>query len=110
MTLLRFANVLGNDIDTPFAQALRRPVAPEILGFDPRVQFVHEDDVVGALMYATNNDVPGVLQRRRRRQPPVERGVRDRRPAAGRAPAGAHRMGRGADADRSASGTSRPRR
>jgi len=60
VTLLRFANVLGDDLDTPFALALRRPVVPEILGFDPRVQFVHEDDVVGALMYATNNDVPGV--------------------------------------------------
>jgi UDP-glucose 4-epimerase len=60
VTLLRFANVLGDDIDTPFAQALRRPVAPEILGFDPRVQFVHEDDVVGALIYATTHDVPGV--------------------------------------------------
>src|SRR6185295_16395895 len=60
VTLLRFANVLGDDLDTPFALALRRPVVPEILGFDPRVQFVHEDDVVGALMYATNHDVPGV--------------------------------------------------
>ena len=60
VTLLRFANVLGDDIDTPFATALRRPVVPEIFGFDPRVQFVHEDDVVGALMYATTNDVPGV--------------------------------------------------
>jgi UDP-glucose 4-epimerase len=60
VTLLRFANVLGDDLDTPFALALRRPVVPEILGFDPRVQFVHQADVVGALMYATNNDVPGV--------------------------------------------------
>ena len=52
--------MLGDDLDTPFALALRRPVVPEIFGFDPRVQFVHQDDVVGALMYATNNDVPGV--------------------------------------------------
>jgi len=60
VTLQRFANVLGDDIDTPFAAALRRPLVPEIFGFDPRVQFVHEDDVVGALMYATVNDIPGV--------------------------------------------------
>ena len=60
VSLLRFANVLGVDIDTPFTAALRRPVVPEILGFDPRIQFVHEDDVVDALMYATNNDIPGV--------------------------------------------------
>lgn len=60
VTLLRFANVLGDNIDTPFSVALRRPVTPEVFGFDPRVQFVHEDDVVGALMYATEHDVPGV--------------------------------------------------
>jgi UDP-glucose 4-epimerase len=60
VTLLRFANVLGDDIDTPFALTLRRPVVPEILGFDPRLQFVHEDDVVSALMYATTNEVPGI--------------------------------------------------
>src|SRR4051812_23978590 len=53
VTLLRFANVLGDDIETPIARALRMPVVPEIAGFDPRVQFVHEDDVVGALTYAT---------------------------------------------------------
>ena len=60
VTLIRFSNVLGDDIDTPFSEALRRPFVPEILGFDPRVQFVHEDDVVDALMYATNNDIPGI--------------------------------------------------
>ena len=61
VTLLRFANVLGNDLDTPFALALKRRVVPEIFGFDPRVQFVHEDDVVGGLIYATTHDVPGVF-------------------------------------------------
>jgi UDP-glucose 4-epimerase len=60
VTLLRFANVLGDDLDTPFAIALRKPVVPEIFGFDPRVQFVHADDVVEALQYATVNEVPGV--------------------------------------------------
>ena len=60
VTLLRFANVLGDDIDTPLTRALRLPVAPEVFGYDPRLQFVHEDDVVGALTYATAHDVPGV--------------------------------------------------
>lgn len=60
VTLLRFANVLGDHLETPFSQALRLPVVPEIFGFDPRVQFVHEADVVGALMYATTHDVPGI--------------------------------------------------
>jgi UDP-glucose 4-epimerase len=60
VTLLRFANVLGDDIETPIARALRMPVVPEIWGFDPRLQFVHEDDVVGALTYAAGLDVPGI--------------------------------------------------
>jgi Nucleoside-diphosphate-sugar epimerases len=61
VTLLRFANVLGDDIETPYTTALKLPVVPEIFGFDPRIQFVHEDDVVGGLMYATTHSVPGVF-------------------------------------------------
>ncbi|MBM3674450.1 MAG: NAD-dependent epimerase/dehydratase family protein [Actinobacteria bacterium] len=60
VTKLRFGNVLGDDISTPLSKALRLPIVPEILGFDPRLQFVHEDDVTGALGYATIHDVPGV--------------------------------------------------
>jgi UDP-glucose 4-epimerase len=60
VTELRFANVLGHDIETAFSRMLRMPAAPEVLGFDPRLQFVHEDDVTGALAYATLHDVPGV--------------------------------------------------
>jgi UDP-glucose 4-epimerase len=61
VTLLRFSNVLGDSIESPFARALRLPVVPVILGYDPRLQFVHEDDVNRALMYATEHDVPGVF-------------------------------------------------
>jgi UDP-glucose 4-epimerase len=60
MSVLRFSNVLGDHMATPFAHALRMRVAPELLGFDPRLQFTHEDDVVNALMYATTNDVAGI--------------------------------------------------
>ena len=35
------------------------PVVPMILGFDPRYQFVHEDDVVHALEHAVKHRVPG---------------------------------------------------
>ena len=45
---------------TPFAHALRMPAAPELFGFDPRLQFTHEDDVVNALMYTTTHDVAGI--------------------------------------------------
>jgi UDP-glucose 4-epimerase len=59
VTLLRFANVLGDDIETPIATALRLPVVPEIWGFDPRLQFVHETDVVRAVMFVLDHDLDG---------------------------------------------------
>jgi UDP-glucose 4-epimerase len=61
VTKLRFTNVLGDDVTTPFSKALRLPLAPEVFGFDPRLQFTHETDVTGALVFATLNDVPGVF-------------------------------------------------
>jgi UDP-glucose 4-epimerase len=36
------------------------PAVPMILGFDPRYQFVHEDDVVHALEHAARHGLPGV--------------------------------------------------
>ncbi|MEN9595175.1 MAG: hypothetical protein RLY23_1658 [Actinomycetota bacterium] len=60
VTKLRFSNALGDDITSPFARSLSLPIVPEILGFDPRLQFVHEDDITGALIFATRNDIPGV--------------------------------------------------
>src|SRR5262249_17453837 len=41
----RFPNVLGDHWAPPFAPALGMPAAPELLGFDPRLQFTHEEDV-----------------------------------------------------------------
>jgi UDP-glucose 4-epimerase len=61
VTLLRFANVLGPDVETSHSRLLALPVVPMILGFDPRYQFVHEDDVVRALAHATQFDLPGIF-------------------------------------------------
>jgi UDP-glucose 4-epimerase len=60
VTLLRFSNVLGNDISTPFTDALSRGIAPAIFGFDPQLQFVDEDDVVAAIEFASTRDCPGI--------------------------------------------------
>ena len=53
--MLRFANGLGSGIRTAYTRFLRLPVVPAILGFDPRWQFIHEDDIVGALEYAARH-------------------------------------------------------
>ncbi|MEA2388847.1 MAG: UDP-glucose 4-epimerase, partial [Thermoleophilaceae bacterium] len=59
-TILRFANVLGPDVKTSHTTLFSLPVVPTILGFDPRYQFVHEDDVVVALAHAVESDMPGI--------------------------------------------------
>jgi len=61
VAILRFANVLGPDVRTSHIDLFSLPAVPMILGFDPRYQFVHEDDVVHALEHAVKHDVPGVF-------------------------------------------------
>ncbi|MFD8599110.1 NAD-dependent epimerase/dehydratase family protein [Kitasatospora sp. NPDC059646] len=52
VTVLRFANILGRDGDTPLTAYFRLPLLPTALGHDPRLQFVHEDDAVEVLRLA----------------------------------------------------------
>jgi len=52
--------VLGPEVRTSHRALFSLPVVPMILGFDPRYQFVHEDDVVSALAHALRNDLPGI--------------------------------------------------
>lgn len=51
--VLRFANILGPDADSPLSDYLALPVLPTVFGYDPRLQFVHEDDVVDVLVIAS---------------------------------------------------------
>jgi UDP-glucose 4-epimerase len=60
VTILRFANGLGPELKTSHSDLLSLPAVPTILGFDPRYQFIHEDDIVGCLEHAVRNDLPGV--------------------------------------------------
>jgi UDP-glucose 4-epimerase len=59
VTLLRFGNVLGEVHDSPFARLFDLPVVPTVFGFDPRLQFLDEDDAVSALTHATQGDCRG---------------------------------------------------
>ena len=61
VTVLRFSNVLGPDITTPFGQALELPLVPTIFGYDPHLQFVHENDVVRSILFVLDRDVRGVF-------------------------------------------------
>jgi UDP-glucose 4-epimerase len=60
VTVLRFSNALGPDLRTTHTRLFELPAVPGILGFDPRYQFIHEDDLVGVLRFAVERDLPGV--------------------------------------------------
>ncbi|MFJ1745917.1 NAD-dependent epimerase/dehydratase family protein [Streptomyces sp. NPDC088116] len=59
--VLRFANILGPAADSPLAEYLSLPVLPTVFGYDPRLQFVHEDDVVDVLLIASDEPRRGTL-------------------------------------------------
>ncbi|MDT9681564.1 NAD-dependent epimerase/dehydratase family protein [Streptomyces sp. TRM76323] len=59
--VLRFANILGPGADSPLAQYFSLPVLPTVLGYDPRLQFVHEDDVLDVLRIASSEPRRGTL-------------------------------------------------
>ncbi|OON78478.1 NAD-dependent epimerase/dehydratase family protein [Streptomyces tsukubensis] len=47
--VLRFANILGPSADSPLAEYFALPLLPTVFGYDPRLQFIHEDDVTEVL-------------------------------------------------------------
>ncbi len=59
--VLRFANILGPHPDSPLADYLSLPVLPTVFGYDPRLQFVHEDDVIDVLGIAASEPRRGTL-------------------------------------------------
>jgi len=61
VTLLRFANFIGPRIDTPLTRYFALPVVPRVFGFDPRIQFVHEDDGIDVLRRAVVDDHRGTF-------------------------------------------------
>jgi UDP-glucose 4-epimerase len=61
VTALRFASIVGPTVDTPMTRFLRVPWTPSLMGFDPMMQIIHEEDVVDALVQAVRQDTPGVF-------------------------------------------------
>lgn len=59
LTTLRLANILGPNSDTPLSNYLVQRVVPTSLGYDPRLQFLHEDDAVDLFTEAVRNPRPG---------------------------------------------------
>ncbi|GAB3195498.1 NAD-dependent epimerase/dehydratase family protein [Nocardioides hungaricus] len=61
VTTVRAANVVGPHVVSPLTAYLRLPVVPTVLGFDPRLQLLHEQDLLGVLRHAVATDVAGTF-------------------------------------------------
>ncbi len=61
LTILRFANVMGPTAETSMTQLFSLPLIPTALGFDPRLQLLHEHDAVRVLRKSVVEDHPGVF-------------------------------------------------
>jgi UDP-glucose 4-epimerase len=60
-TMLRYQPAIGPSLDTQISRYLSLPVVPTYLGFDPRLQLVHEDDALDALVAAVRRPVRGAV-------------------------------------------------
>jgi UDP-glucose 4-epimerase len=61
VSVLRFAELIGPRIDSALTRYFGTPVAPTVLGADPRLQMCHEDDALAVLRLAAEGDRPGTF-------------------------------------------------
>jgi UDP-glucose 4-epimerase len=61
LVILRTQNVVGRTVRTNITEYLALPVVPTALGYDPRLQFLHEEDAVEALFAALAGDRKGIF-------------------------------------------------
>ena len=58
---LRAANVVGPHVVSPITSYFRLPVIPTVIGHDPRLQFLHEEDLFDVLRHSAVADVAGTF-------------------------------------------------
>ena len=100
----------GPTVRTALTSYFSLPVVPTVLGFDPRLQFVHEHDGLEALVARDDRRLPGHVQRRRRRRADAVAGDPAHRPPVRAAAFARRSRGSGRCCAGSASPTSRPSR
>jgi UDP-glucose 4-epimerase len=61
VVLLRFANIIGPAIRTSLTDYFSLPLVPTVMGYDGRLQFVHEDDAVEAMRLAAVGSTTGIV-------------------------------------------------
>ncbi|PSK99607.1 UDP-glucose 4-epimerase [Murinocardiopsis flavida] len=61
VAVLRFASFMGPVVDTPLTRYFGLKIVPTVLGYDPRMQFIHEDDGVEVIRRMALGDAEGVF-------------------------------------------------
>ncbi len=61
LCILRFANIVGNAIETPVTRYMDSVIVPTVVGYDPLFQFTHERDVLACLYHTLKCDATGVF-------------------------------------------------
>lgn len=61
VTVLRHCSIMGPTVDNCWTHYLSLPVCPTILGYNPLIQFISEEDVIDAFNLAVDEDYPGVF-------------------------------------------------
>lgn len=59
--VLRFGSLIGPTVDSPLTRYLSMPIVPTSLGYDPRLQLLHESDAVEVLRLTTLGTGEGVV-------------------------------------------------
>jgi len=61
VTILRFANSIGENVDTALTRYLSSQIVPTHAGYNPRLQFIQDTDAVDALAHAVRAWKPGTF-------------------------------------------------
>ncbi|MUL40308.1 NAD-dependent epimerase/dehydratase family protein [Streptomonospora sp. PA3] len=61
VAVLRFASFIGPSVDTPLTRYFGLRLVPTVRGYDPNMQFIHEDDGIEAVRRMALSEVSGVF-------------------------------------------------
>jgi UDP-glucose 4-epimerase len=75
--VLRPVNVLGNTVSSMAGQFLRQRRVPTVLGFNPMMQFIHEEDVAHAVAAALDSGLQGVFNVEGSGEVPLHTAIRE---------------------------------
>ncbi len=75
--VLRPVNVLGYFVHSMIGQYLRQARVPTVLGFDPMMQFIHEEDLSEAIALALEHGMQGVFNVTGPGQVPLHTAIRE---------------------------------